>query len=58
MFEAWLSSGAAYIALVLSVCFFGVIILETGFNLLYNNSRRFRRFINRIAGVKSKPKAH
>ena len=58
MFEDWLSSGAAYLALVWGVCFFGVIILETGFNLLYNNSRRFRRFINRIAGVKSKPKAH
>ena len=58
MFEAWLSSGAAYLALVLSVCFFGVIILEAGFNLLYNNSRRFRRCINRIVGVKSKPKTN
>ena len=40
MFEVWLSSGAAYLALVLSVCFFGVIILEAGFNLLYNKIGR------------------
>lgn len=48
------SSDAAYLLLWVCATLFFLVAFEVGFSVLYRECRRFRRFINRVAGVRSK----
>ena len=55
---SFMSSGAAFLAVAIEVVLVSLVIAEMAVNSLYERSSCFRRWLDKVCGIKATKKRH